>query len=103
MTTPRISEQVLSDAVDAIADRAKKRDTPEGERSMKRAVQMFNALKGGDRFMTEREGWLFMCCLKMSRATAGTFHLDDFVDLAGYAALAGECGVEERSAANAPW
>lgn len=52
---------------------------------------------GGDKRLTELEGWLFMCCLKMARATAGRNHLDDFTDLAGYAALAGECITREEA------
>lgn len=91
----RTSEKLLRDAADIIAERAKLRDTPEGERSMARAVDAFNGLVGGDKRLTELEGWLFMCCLKMARATAGGFHLDDYADLAGYAALAGECGAGE--------
>lgn len=92
----RTSEKLLRDAADIIAERAKLRDTPEGERSMSRAVDAFNGLVGGDKRLTELEGWLFMCCLKMARATAGGFHLDDYADLAGYAALAGECGAAEE-------
>jgi len=82
---------LLRDAANVIDERGKLRDNAQGERSMSRAVESFNALVGGDKRLTELEGWLFMCCLKMARATAGRNHLDDFTDLAGYAALAGEC------------
>lgn len=58
---------------------------------MARAVASFNALVGGDQRLTELEGWLFLCQLKMARATSGAPHLDDYIDLAGYAALAAEC------------
>lgn len=58
---------------------------------MARAVNAFNGLMGGDRCLTEAEGWLFMCCLKMARNTSGTPNLDDAIDLAGYAGLWGEC------------
>lgn len=96
------ADELLREAADVIARRGKLRDNAQGERSMARAVESFNALVGGDKRLTELEGWLFMCCLKMARATAGRNHLDDFTDLAGYAALAGECitreGPEEPSA-----
>ena len=96
------ADELLREAADVIAQRGKLRDNAQGERSMSRAVESFNALVGGDKRLTELEGWLFMCCLKMARATAGRNHLDDFTDLAGYAALAGECiareGPEEPSA-----
>lgn len=84
-------EELLRSAAKAIEDRGKLRDKPDGERSMARAVDAFNGLVGGDRRLTEAEGWLFMCCLKMARGTAGQAHLDDAADLAGYAALWGEC------------
>ena len=82
---------ILEHAAAAIHDRATLRDNARGERSMARAVAAFNGLVGGDRRLTEAEGWLFMCCLKMARGTAGCAHIDDAVDLAGYAALWGEC------------
>lgn len=82
---------VLEHAAAQIRERAASRDTPNGERSMARAVNAFNELLGGDRRLTEAEGWLFMCCLKMARGTAGKANPDDAVDLAGYAALWGEC------------
>jgi hypothetical protein len=89
---------LLRQAADVIDERGRQRDTAGGERSMKRAVEMFNVMSGGC-VLTELDGWLFMCVLKMSRATAGRFHLDDFTDLAGYAALAAECGIRENAPA----
>lgn len=89
---------IVQSAADAIAQRATLRDKPAGERSMKRTVDAFNGLLGRPA-LTEQEGWLFMCVLKMARATAGKHHIDDYIDLAGYAGLAGECG-ELLQAAN---
>lgn len=91
----KTADELLREAADVIAQRGQLRDIAPGERSMARAVESFNALVGGDKRLTELEGWLFMCCLKMARATAGRNHLDDFTDLAGYAALAGECITRE--------
>jgi hypothetical protein len=80
---------VLREAAAVIEQRAQFRDTPDGERSMERAVKAFNTLTGAN--LTELEGWIFMSVLKLARATAGKPHLDDYTDLAGYAALAAEC------------
>ena len=90
--------QIVQKAADEIAQRGQLRDKSDGERSMKRTVDAFNGLLGRPA-LTEQEGWLFMCVLKMARATAGKHHLDDYTDLAGYAGLAGECG-ELAAAAN---
>jgi len=85
------ADGLLRDAAIQIEQRAASRDMPGGERSMARAVAAFNSLVGGDVRLSELEGWLFMCCLKMARATAGDINIDDYIDLAGYAALAAEC------------
>jgi hypothetical protein len=79
---------ILQSGIDAMAQRAAVRDLPGGERSMRRAVLAFSALTGLE--MTETQGWLFMAVLKLARATAGAHHLDDYCDMAAYAALAGE-------------
>lgn len=85
--------QILREAANVIEERALLRDSPSGERSMAPTVSAFNALHlSADK--TELDGWKFMCCLKLARASQGEFHLDDWIDLAGYAALAGECGQE---------
>lgn len=85
---PLTAADLLRSAAEVIEQRAALRDLPNGERSMLRAVTAYNALTGAT--MSELDGWTFMCVLKLARATAGTPHLDDFTDLAGYAALAGE-------------
>lgn len=80
---------ILRTAADVIEQRGQLRDKSDGERSMARAVRAFNTLTGST--LSELDGWLFMSVLKMARATAGKPHLDDWVDLAGYAALGAEC------------
>lgn len=80
--------EILHAASECIGDRAKDRDLPDGERSMLRAVVAFEALTKIR--MTETQGWLFMAVLKLSRATAGRHRADDWIDLCGYGALAGE-------------
>jgi hypothetical protein len=84
---------ILRAGVTAIGERAVERDQPDGERTAERAARIFNAitLRQGAAVLTALDGWLFMCSLKLARAQQGAFKLDDYVDLAAYAALAGEC------------
>lgn len=84
-----VAPKLLDDAAQALRDRAVTRDAEGGERSMARTVAIFNAMTGQN--LTELEGWRFMISLKLARSMQGQAHLDDYVDLAGYAALAGEC------------
>ena len=94
----------LKEAAKVIDDRAAFRDKPDGEYSMARAVQAYVALHG-PKIETELDGWLFMCVLKLARATAGKTHEDDWTDLSGYAALAAECitkGPETKKEAAKP-
>jgi hypothetical protein len=60
-----------------------------GERSMEQTVKLFEVL-------TTLEGWRFLICLKLARSTTGKPKRDSYVDLAGYAGLAGECALESR-------
>ena len=75
-------------------DRAATYDAPSGERSMGKVVGAFRELTGID--MTEEQGHLFMCCLKIARTTQGDFRLDNYEDLAAYAGLAGEAAAQAR-------
>ena len=80
--------EILIAAADCIGHRASQRDQQDGERSMARAVSTFNTLTGHT--LSERDGWVFMTVLKLSRAQAGRHVLDDYVDGAAYLALAAE-------------
>lgn len=80
---------ILQQAKDCLVNRASERDK-EQERSMKSCVEAFNALTG--KSLTETEGWIFMTVLKLARSQGGSFKLDDYIDMAAYAALAGESG-----------
>lgn len=82
---------LLIESADAIGARADQRDTPEGERSMGRAVTAFNAIYGTR--LTEEMGWQFMAILKISRSAGGRRHRDDYIDQAAYAGLAGEAAL----------
>ena len=81
------ADAILGQANSELQARAAFRDNF-AERSMERTVATFNALTG--RGLQEIDGWVFMCCLKLARSQNGVPKLDDFVDLAAYAALAGE-------------
>lgn len=83
--------ELLETARDTIAQRGVDYDVPGGERSMARAVEIFNAATGGS--MTEHEGWMFMVALKMARIHANPHKLDSYVDGAAYFALAAETSV----------
>ena len=88
------ADDLLRHAADVIGDRGKLRDNEQGERSMQTAVRLFEAMTGIA--LTELEGWRFMIAVKLARAANGQAHLDDYIDLAGYAALAGECIVRQK-------
>lgn len=80
--------EILHAASECIGDRAKDRDLPDGERTMARTIAAFEALTKVK--ISEPQGWLFMVILKAARATAGRHRADDWIDLCGYGALAGE-------------
>lgn len=82
------AQEILRTAAAAIEQRSPERDDEAGGKTMRKAVAIFAAAEGVK--LTESQGWQFMTCVKMARASQGNFQLDDFVDLAAYAALAGE-------------
>lgn len=96
------AESILQNALDTLKDRATQRDTPNGERSMLKAINLFNSIRltlGHPLSnMSEQDGWLFMMCLKLARASGGDFREDDYIDLAGYAALLGETAQKDFNA-----
>lgn len=79
---------ILRNAADVMEQRSAERDQ-EKERAMAKTVAMFNAAFP-DNPITETQGWGFMIFLKMARASQGSFRLDDYTDMAAYAALMGE-------------
>ena len=95
------ASEFLINAVKHLKERGERYDlNGEEERSMKKTVGVFNALT--NHVLTEYEGWVFMCVLKMVRAQQGNFHADNFEDLASYAGLAGECASKRPEAETAP-
>ena len=90
LARPIGADEILQIANEAIAQRGVMYDSTgqQQERSMGKVVAMFNALTGHE--LTNEQGWKFMCLLKLARSEQGEFSLDSFIDLAAYAALAGE-------------
>ena len=90
LASPIGADEILQIANEAIAQRGVMYDSTgqQQERSMGKVVTMFNALTGHE--LTIEQGWKFMCLLKLARSEQGEFSLDSFIDLAAYAALAGE-------------
>lgn len=80
---------ILREAAQHMEDRASTYDKPEGERSMGRAVEAFNAIT--DRDLSESEGWLLLQILKDVRLfTRPGYHADSAEDGVAYAALKAE-------------
>lgn len=81
----------LSRADRIMSERGKTYDQPEGERSMGKTVQAFNAITG--HALTEADGWAFMTILKQVRLFTNTAQvsIDSCDDLIAYSALLGEC------------
>lgn len=70
-------------------DRAATYDQPEGERSMGKAVEAFNAITG--QHLSESEGWLLLQLLKDVRQwQRPEYHADSAEDCIAYAALKAE-------------
>lgn len=88
---PVNASSILQKARECLDNRATERDhEANGERSMKRCVESFNALTGHTLSVTD--GWIFMGILKLARSLGGAYREDDYIDAAAYMALAGEEG-----------
>ncbi len=87
---------ILNTAAAHMQARAATYDKPEGERSMGKAVQAFNAITGRD--LTEQEGWTLLAILKFVRfyQNPSVPHQDSLEDLVAYAALLGECALNGK-------
>ena len=96
---------ILKKSAQHMLDRAATYDKPEGERSMTKTVQAFNAITGRD--ITTAEGWLLLAVLKQVRAfqNPGKPHVDSLEDGPAYLALMAEAmllGGGSESEAPAP-
>ena len=87
--------EILTRSAEIMAERAKQYDSPEGERSMGKAVAAFNSITGHE--LSEADGWLLMALLKMVRDnTTKAPHEDSLHDLVAYAGLYGEARLAVR-------
>ena len=92
--SPQAPDAILKSALKHMEDRAKTYDSPEGERSMGKTVEAFNAITGHS--LKVSEGWLLMALLKMVRATQrNEYHADSYEDMAAYVGLAAEAKAQE--------
>ena len=89
------AQDFLQAGINHMKDRAATYDNPEGERSMGATVAAFNAVTGHS--LSETDGWIFMCLLKIVRSRQGAYRSDNFEDLASYAGLAGEAAHKHRA------
>lgn len=88
MKKPKAVE-LMALAASHMRERAKTYDSPEGERSMNRAVRAFNAIT--QHGLTESDGWLLMQILKDVRDRQREEpHRDSLEDCIAYAALKAE-------------
>lgn len=86
--------ELLDRAAGHMRDRAATYDSPHGERSMRNAVNAFNALTGYA--MAESDGWLLLQLLKDARdRQRAAPHRDSLEDCIAYAALKAEARLRE--------
>lgn len=91
-TTPAV--RILQTAANHMRDRAATYDKPEGERSMGKTVEAFNAVTGRD--LSESEGWLLLQILKDVRLFQRPgYHADSAEDCVAYAAMKAEAKMAE--------
>lgn len=89
---PMKAAEFLGRAAQHMHDRAATYDKPEGERSMGRTVDAFNAITG--HALTEAEGWLLLETMKNVRAfTRKEPHRDSYEDAIAYSALKAEAAL----------
>lgn len=86
---PEPAAGFLKEAQEAMELKAKLRDTPKGERTAEQIANVFNAITGHE--LTETDAWTFLLVLKLVRSRNGKYNRDDYVDLAAYSSLMGEC------------
>ena len=94
--------EILTRSAEIMAERAKQYDSPQGERSMGKAVAAFNAITGQS--LSEANGWLLMALLKMVRDnTTDKPHEDSIHDLVAYGALYGEARLANLNQTDSDW
>lgn len=79
--------ELLQEAINIVDSHSNDRDKG-NERTMKTIVRIFNDITGHD--LTEREGDIFMVCLKLVRMQRNPNDKDHYVDVVGYLGMAYE-------------
>lgn len=87
------AQDVLTKGLNGLTEHEADRDSGD-ERSITKAVQMFNVLY--DKDLTDEQGWMFMTMVKQSRSIRG-YNPDNYVDGAAFFALSGEAASDDRS------
>lgn len=96
MNTPNKTHLILAHAASHLEARAGTYDTPGGERSMGKAIAVFNAFHGTN--LSESQGWHLLQILKDVRLfSSPSYHQDSAEDCVAYAALKAEAIDNERS------
>lgn len=94
--------EILTRSAEIMAERAKQYDSPQGERSMGKAVAAFNAVTGQS--LSEANGWLLMALLKIVRDNnTDKPHEDSINDLVAYGALYGEARLASMNHPESDW
>lgn len=93
--TKRQAHTFLEEAAGVMKQRAALRDADDGERTAAKIAEVFNAITGHE--ITEADAWMFLVVLKIVRSRNGKFNADDYVDLAAYSGLLGECESVNRA------
>ena len=89
VTSKTTAESFLLRAAQLQKERGEQYDSPEGERSMGKAVTAFNTITGQN--ISESEGWLLLQLLKDVRQwSKNDYHADSAEDCIAYAALKAE-------------
>lgn len=93
--SPNVCQQTISKALALTSgDRAKQHgDKRENHQNIANLWNAYLRDDGplGKRRLTGHDVAVMMCLLKIARLKSGTFNLDNYVDLAGYAGVAAEC------------
>jgi hypothetical protein len=87
--------EILEEAVQVLKQRGVDYDGKGyqgGGRSMAQTIAIFKAFTGIE--LSELDGWRFLISLKLARSTTGKPKRDTYIDLAGYAGLAGETALQ---------
>lgn len=93
---PSRCADVLTKALELTSgDRAKthgdKRENHQNIADLWNAYYSGKMIKSPTQPFTAQDVAVMMCLLKIARMKSGTFNLDNFIDLAGYAGVAAEC------------